>query len=97
MIPELEVAYNHKVLELREQQIRNLVNVMEELTPEKALIQSYKEEAERAATEAERFCTEVMEARKKKLEEIKAARRQKEEERKRAREQQIKELEAEIQ
>ena len=97
VIPEQELAYNHKVLELREQQIRDLVNVMEELTPEKALIQSYKDEAEKAAAKAERFRKEVIEARKIKLEEIKEARRRKEEERKQAREQQIKELEAEIQ
>ena len=97
VIPEQELAYNHKVLELRERQIRDLVDVMEELTPEKALVQSYKDEAKKAAAEAERFRKEVIEARKQKLEEIKEARRRKEEERKQAREQQIKELEAEIQ
>ena len=65
------MAYSHKVLELREQQIRDLVDVMEELTPEKALVQSYKDEAEKAAAEAERLRKEVIEARKQKLEEIK--------------------------
>ena len=59
------------MLELREQQIRDLVDVMEELTPEKALVQSYKDEAEKAAAEAERLRKEVIEARKQKLEEIK--------------------------
>ena len=97
VIPEQELPYNHKVLELRERQIRDLVDVMEELTSEKALVQSYKDETEKAVAEAERFRKEVIETHKQKLEEIKEARRCKEEKRKQAREQQIKQLEAEVQ
>ena len=94
--PEMDVHYNEQVLALRERQIRELADAMQQLSPEEALIRSYTEEAEKAAREAERYRKEVVETREKKLAQLKEERKQREEMRRKEREQQLRELEAEI-
>ena len=94
--PEMHIQYNEQLLSLRERQIKQLANAMEELSPEKTLIKSYNDEAELAAQEAERYRREVVEARKVKLEKLREARLQREQERKSERQQQLRELEAEV-
>ena len=96
VIPDMEIRYSEKVLSLREKQIKEIANAMEEMSPEEALVQSYQEEADKAAKEAEKYRKEVINAGEKKLAAMKEERRKREESRKQAREQQLHELEAEI-
>ena len=93
---EMDVHHQEKLLSLRERQIREIANTMEEISPEQALIQSYKYEARHAAEEAERYRKEVVEARERRLNDLKEEKRRREEERRKEREQQVRELEAEI-
>ena len=93
---EMDVHHQGKLLSLRERQIGEIASTMEEVSPEQALIQSYKDEARRAAEEAERYRKEVIEARERRLRELKEEKRRREEERRKEREQQVRELEAEI-
>ena len=94
--PERDLHYNEQVLALRECQIRELATAMQQLSPEEALTQSYMEEADQAAKEAERFRKNVIEARERKIAQLKEEKRKREEERKKEKEQQLRELEAEI-
>lgn len=94
--PDMDIRYSERVLSLRERQIKEIANAMEEMSPEEALVKSYQEEADRAAQEAEKYRKEVIEAGEKKLAAMKEERRKREESRQQAREQQLHELEAEI-
>ncbi len=95
-IPELDVCYNEQVLTMRERHIKELANAMEQLSPEEALGQSYKEEAERAAAEADRYRKEVTDARDRRIAQLKEEKRKKAELRHKEQEQRLRELEAEI-
>lgn len=96
VVPEIDVCYNEQLLAMRERHIRELATAMEQLSPEEALAQSYMEEAERAASEAERYRREVVEARDRKIAQLKEERRKKAEMRHKEQEQRLHELEAEI-
>lgn len=96
VMPEMDIAYNGKVLALRERQIRELATALQQLSPEEVLIQSYKEEADRAAKEAERYRKEVVEARENMLAKLKEEKLTKEKQLRREREQKLRELEAEV-
>ena len=94
--PDMDFRYSEKVLALRERQIKEIANAMQEMSPEEAVVKSYQKEAERAAQEAEQYRKEVIEASEKKIAALKEERKQREENRRRAHEQQLHELEAEI-
>lgn len=96
VMPEMDIAYNEKVLTLRERQIRELATALQQLSPEEVLIQSYKEEADRASKEAEKYRKEVIEARESMLAKLKEEKRMKEKQLRREREQKLRELEAEV-
>ena len=94
--PDMDIRYSEQVLSLRERQIKEIANAMQEMSPEEALVQSYQEEADRAAQETEKYRKEVIEAQEKKLAQLREEREKREESRRQAREQQLHELEAEI-
>ncbi len=94
--PEIDVHCNEQLLAMRERHIKELANAMEQLSPEETLAQSYKEEAEQAAIEAEKYRKEVIEARDRKIAQLKEEKRKKAEVRHKELEQQLRELEAEI-
>ena len=93
---DMDICDCEEVLALHERQIKELANAMQEMSPEEALVRSYKEDTDRAAKEAKNYREEVIEARDKKLAALKEERRKREESRRQAREQQLHELEAEI-
>lgn len=96
VVPDMDIRYSERVLSLRERQIKEIANAMEEMSPEEALVKSYQEEADKAAQEAEKYRKEVIEAGEKQLATMKEERKKREDSRRQAREQQLHELEAEI-
>lgn len=94
--PGKDIQYSADVLALREQQIKELAEAMEEFSPELTLVKSYAVEAERAKKEAEQYRKEMLESRDSKIAKLKEERRRKEDARRKERENKVKELEAEV-